>query len=296
MSWRDRLKERVVTPLTRRWRGAIDDALASDPFQYDADYMTRILPQMARWSRYFNAEVRGIENIPAEGPLLLIGNHSGGMVTPDTAALYVHWYERFGVERPLMGMGFDAAFTVPGLGSVMRRIGQLPASRATAREALTRGAGLLVYPGGSREVFRPYSERNQIQLGQRTGFIRLAMEAGVPVVPVVGHGGHETTVVLARGGAVAEAVGLKERLRIDVLPVLLQFPWGLSTPALPGVPLPAKITLQVLEPEHLDPDGSVEEAYERIATRMQACLDGLANAHPNPLREGVEQHLRRLWP
>ncbi len=176
----------VLDPIIKRWRNAMDKTLAEDPFQHDPDYTGRLLEWMERWSNYFGAEVRGMERIPASGPVMLVGNHSGGMVTPDTSALYVHWYRQFGIDRPLLGMGFDAAFSVPVLGPIMRKLGQLPASRETARRALSANAGLLVYPGGSRDVFRPYRERNQIQMHGRKGFLKVARDTGAPIVPVVG--------------------------------------------------------------------------------------------------------------
>ena len=78
----------------------------------------------------------------------------------------------------------------------MRKIGQMPASMVNAKAALDEGDSVLLYPGGSYEVSRPWKDRNRIAFKGRTGFIRLALETGVPVVPVVGHGGHETTIVL----------------------------------------------------------------------------------------------------
>jgi len=286
----------LLDPIISRWRKAMVETLDQDPYQYDPNYTGRLLEYMERWADYFGAEVRDVDRIPDSGPVMLVGNHSGGMVTPDTAALYVHWYRRFGIDRPLLGMGFDAAFSIPVLGPIMRKIGQLPASREMAREALSRDAGLLVYPGGSQEVFRPYSDRNSIQMQGRKGFLRIAQETGVPVVPVVGHGGHETTIVLARGSDWAESLGLKDRLRLDVFPILLQFPWGVSTPALPGVPLPAKITMQVLEPTTIAPDADLEAAYEAITGRMQLALDALAEENPQPLRTGFQRHLEKIWP
>jgi len=172
----------------------------------------------------------------------------------------------------------------------------MPASMDNARSALSQGHSVLLYPGGSYEVFRPWKDRNRIVFNGRKGFIRLALRAGVPVVPVVGHGGHETTVVLARGERFAKLLGL-DRVRMDGAPLLFQVPWGLSFPMMPGLPLPAKITVQVCEPldwSRFGPEGAedpavLERCYQEITSVMQSTLDTLATENPRPL-------LRRFLP
>lgn len=265
--------------------------------QYDPAFMASILPWMERFSRYFAAEVRGLSGLP-RGPLLLVGNHSGGALTPDTSAMYVAWYRERGLDDPLMGLAFDAMFGIPKVRELMRKIGQMPASMKNAEAALTSGKSVLVYPGGSYEVFRPYGDRNRIVFNGRKGFIRLALRTGVPVVPVVGHGGHETTVVLTRGERIARMVGA-DLVRADVWPIVVQVPWGVSTPALPGVPLPAKITVQVGRPldwsrfgsEAADDEGVLEQCYQEITGVMQGTLDALARENPQPLLSRVRRWL-----
>jgi 1-acyl-sn-glycerol-3-phosphate acyltransferase len=275
------------------WARSTQRELERPAEQYDPAFMARILPWMERFSRYFAADVRGLSWLPA-GPFLLVGNHSGGALTPDTSALYVAWYRERGFDDPLMGLAFDAMFGVPKVRDLMRKIGQMPASMKNAEAALTSGKSVLVYPGGSYEVFRPYGERNRILFNGRKGFIKLALRTGVPVVPVVGHGGHETTVVLTRGERIARMVGA-DLVRADVWPIVVQVPWGVSTPALPGVPLPAKITVQVGKPLDWSRHGSaaaedesvLERCYEEITGVMQSTLDELARENPQPLLSRV---------
>jgi len=220
----------------------------------------------------------------------LVGNHSGGVLTPDTSALIASWYRSQGQGRALYGLALDATFAIPGFGSLMRRIGMLPADPQIARSVLERGEALLVYPGGDHEVFRPYSDRNRVDLAGRTGFVKLALEAGVPVFPVVSHGGHHTTVVLTRGERIAKALGMA-RMRVKVYPLLLQLPWGVSTAAFPGLPLPAKITTRVCEPidwSHHGPEAArdpeiVAACYQQISGVMQDAMDELAAEHPRPI-------------
>ncbi|MBW2189831.1 MAG: 1-acyl-sn-glycerol-3-phosphate acyltransferase [Deltaproteobacteria bacterium] len=272
-----------------KWAEATEAHLEEPAQQFDPDFMRKLVPRMETFTSYFGAEVRGMDRVP-QSPVLVIGNHSGGVITPDTSAVYAAWYRARGFEDPLMGLAFDGIYAVPGWRELMRKIGQMPASMDNAQAALGDGCSVLLYPGGSYEVFRPWKDRNRILFKGRTGFIRLALKAGVPVVPVVGHGGHETTIILTRGERLAKLLGL-DKVRLDSAPFLLQIPWGISIPAMPGVPLPAKITVQVCEPldwSRFGPEGAddpevLEQCYQEITSIMQSTLDALAKENPRPL-------------
>ena len=292
----DRLR---ALDLVAAWAASTERALAEDPFQRDLAFLRRVLDLMEIFSRYFAGEVRGLERLPAHGPMLLVGNHSGGPLTPDTSVFFAAWYRARGLEDALIGLAFDAAFGIPGFETLMRRIGEVPASRANARRALEAGHAVLVYPGGDHEAFRPWADRNRIDFNGRSGFVELALRLRVPVVPVVSHGGHHSTVILSRGEWMGRLFGT-DRIRTPTFPVALQIPWGVSPILLPGFPLPAKITVEVSSPmpwghlgsEAADDPATVERCYEEITTRMQATLDRLAAEHPYP----VLSRLRRLLP
>ena len=272
-----------------KWSEATQVQLQEPAQQFDPEFMRKLVPKMETFTSYFAAEVHGMDRVP-RSPVLLIGNHSGGIITPDTSAVYAAWYRERGFEDPLMGLAFDGIYAVPGWRELMRKIGQMPASMDNAQAALGDGCSVLLYPGGTYEVFRPWKDRNRITFKGRKGFIRLALQAGVPVVPVVGHGGHETTIVLTRGGRLAKLLSL-DKVRMDGAPLLFQLPWGISSPALPGVPLPAKITVQVCEPldwsrfgpEDADDPDVLGQCYEETTSVMQATLDRLALENPQPL-------------
>src|ERR687894_257896 len=178
---------------------------AADLDERDSDYIRESLPGL--WllaSLYFRAEVRGLHHIPAEGPVLLVGNHSGGNVTP---------------------------------------------SHENASKALESGAALLVYPGGDYEVHRPSWESARVDFGGRKGFIRLALDKDVPIVPVVAVGGQETALFLSRGERLARLLRLDKTVRLKVLPISLSLPWGLNIGDMAGhLPLPAKIQVRALKP------------------------------------------------
>src|SRR6201992_2552374 len=157
----------------------------ADLDQRDPDYIRDQLPRT--WllaSLYFRADVRGLDRIPSEGPVLLIGNHSGGNVPPDTCVFTLAFCSYFGVERPFYQLAHNLVVSMPGLGS-LRKFGTVAANHDNATLALQSGVALLVYPGGDYEVFRPSWKRHEVDFDGRMGYVTLAREAGVPIVPVV---------------------------------------------------------------------------------------------------------------
>jgi 1-acyl-sn-glycerol-3-phosphate acyltransferase len=238
-------------------------------------------------SFYFRAEVRGLHNIPADGPVLLVGNHSGGNVTPDTTVFTLAFVAYFGAERRFYQLAHNLVLSMPGL-SFLRRYGTVAASPDNAEKALRSGAALLVYPGGDHEVHRPTWERHKVNFAGRRGFVRLALEHDVPVVPVVSIGGQETALFLTRGEALSRALMLDRLLRLKVLPISLALPWGLNVGDMLGhVPLPSKITVEALPPIHLrdqfGPEPDVDEVYDHVTRTMQETLDALAAERRLPL-------------
>ena len=127
-------------------------------------------------SLYFRADVRGLQNIPEEGPVLLVGNHSGGNLTPDTHVFTLAFSTYFGVERRFHQLAHNLVLSMPGLGR-LRKYGTVAATPENAERALDAGAALLVYPGGDYEVHRPSWESAKVDFGGRKGFIRLAQGA-----------------------------------------------------------------------------------------------------------------------
>jgi len=271
-----------------RFIGAIADEAqrrvpTADLDERDPDYIRETLPGL--WmlaSLYFRADVRGLQNIPEEGPVLLVGNHSGGNLTPDTHVFTLAFSTYFGVERRFHQLAHNLVLSMPGLSS-LRKYGTVAATPENAALALDRGAALLVYPGGDYEVHRPSWESAKVDFAGRRGFIRLAQERDVPLVPVVAIGGQETALFLSRGERLAKLFGLDRMFRLKVLPISLALPWGLNVGDMLGhIPLPAKLTIQVLEP--IDVSGlDVDDAYELVIGEMQRALTGLAAERSLPL-------------
>jgi 1-acyl-sn-glycerol-3-phosphate acyltransferase len=255
----------------------------ADLDERDPDYIRETLPGL--WmlaSLYFRAEVRGLQHIPEEGPVLLVGNHSGGNLTPDTHVFTLAFSTYFGVERRFHQLAHNLVLSMPGLGS-LRKYGTVAATPENAQRALDTGAALLVYPGGDYEVHRPTWDSAKVDFGGRKGFIRLAKDRKVPLVPVVAIGGQETALFLSRGERLAKLLGLDRMFRLKVLPISLALPWGLNVGDMLGhIPLPAKITIQVLEPIDVS-RMDVDKAYERVTTEMQTALTGLAEERSVPV-------------
>ena len=273
----------------RATAGAVVGDLAGgrpdDPLdQRDPDHIRSTLPAYkALTDLYFRVKVSGLEEIPAEGPVLLVGNHSGGTLIADTFAFAYAFYEHFGADRPFHQLAHDLVFKVPGL-STLSRYGTVPASHANGERALDRGAALLVYPGGDYETYRPPWHSGRVEFGGRQGFARLALAKGVPIVPVVAIGGQETAFFATRGVRAARLLQLDKLFRLKVLPIQLAPPTGITVLDLPlRVPLPAQITIRVLPRIDLDPAQEPDAVYEDVTERMQAALDELAAERDLPV-------------
>ena len=244
----------------------------ADLDERDPDYIRETLPGL--WmlaSYYFRAEVRGLDRIPASGPVLLVGNHSGGNLTPDTHVFTLAFSTYFGVERRFFQLAHNLVLAMPGLGG-LRKYGTVAASPENAEQALDTGAALLVYPGGDYEVHRPTWDSAKVDFDGRQGWIRLALRKNVPIVPVVSIGGQETALFLSRGERLARLLGLDRLFRLKVLPISLAPPWGLNIGDMLGhFPLPAKITIQALDPidlrEQFGADPDIDEVYDEIVGR-----------------------------
>ncbi len=253
---------------------------------WDADFTRRMIdaarPVGKTWFRW---EVNGLDSFPPDGGALVVSNHSGGIMTTDTLIFSTAFYDRFGYDRPVLTLGHNALFTGP-VGDWVTRIGLIPADRGVAADALTSGGVVLVFPGGIYDAYRPTFSENVIDFKGRTGYVRTALEAGKPIVPVVSTGGQESQLFLTRGTWLAKRLGLN-RFRSDILPITVGFPFGLSAVVPINIPLPTKIVTQVLAPIDVaeqfgqDPDIAAVDAHVRSV--MQTALDGLARKRRLPV-------------
>src|SRR3954462_15637809 len=147
---------------------------------------------------WFRMEGEGWEHIPP-APVLLVGIHSGAPFVWDAWTIGIHWWRRFGTERPLHGTAHDALMAAPGVGTYFRKMGVLPAAPDSMASALAEGHDVAVWPGGEVDSLRPWTKRDLANLAGRTGFVRMAIKAGVPIVPIATVGGADAMPVLIRG-------------------------------------------------------------------------------------------------
>ena len=237
---------------------------------------------------YFRVTTDGWHHIP-DRKVLLVGSHNGGLASPDMVMTMYDWFRRFGTQRPVYGLMHPSVWKVnPSLAKLAEKTGAIVAHPKTAMAALNRNASVLVYPGGAQDVFRPHSQRNQINLAGRKGFIKLALREQVPIVPVVSKGAHDTLFVLTD---IYEWVKQLHKLGMpwfmdsdpEVFPIYLGLPWGISIGPLPNIPLPAQIHTRIGAPITFKRNGIkasrdrayVDECYEIVLRRMQQELDDL---------------------
>ncbi|MGV9669091.1 MULTISPECIES: lysophospholipid acyltransferase family protein [unclassified Gordonia (in: high G+C Gram-positive bacteria)] len=254
--------------------------------EWDETWVRHAMPLLSLISKgYFRSDVQGMEKVP-DGGALLISNHSGGLLAFDVPLITVAFADHFGPARPLYTLAHDILFQVGG-GALLSKFGFLRAHPRNAVAALESGAATLVFPGGDWDVMRPSRDDAKIDFGGRTGYIRTALQADVPIVPIVTIGAQETQWFLTRGEGLATLLRLDKLLRIKGAPLSLGFPFGLTAGLPANVPLPSKMTTRVLDPIDIraefgtDPD--IAEVDQMIRKHMQHALDDLARKRRFPV-------------
>lgn len=264
----------------------MSDAADKKVAKWDPDLTRQIVDRVGPLiKRYFRAEVRDLEHVPTAGGALVVSNHSGGMFTPDVLVFAPEFYKKFGYDRPVYTLGHDMIFLGP-IGDLLHRAGVIEANRDNAAQALRDGALVLVFPGGDYDSYRPTFTENVVDFNGRKGYVKTAIETGVPIVPMVSIGAQETQLFVARGDSIARRLGLN-RLRAEILPISIGFPFGLSVFFPPNVPLPSKIVTRILQPIDIaaefgeNPDIDMVDLHVRAV--MQEALDELARERRFPV-------------
>jgi len=269
------------------------DRLAGSPLwgtraeDYDPEFTRDVIGRVGRLfgpEGWFHVEVAGWENVPP-APVLLVSNHSGGTTIPDLWGLGFSWLTHFGFERPVHPMGHDMIFSLEGVARTFARLGVLKARPEHALDVLTRlRRDVLVCPGGDRDTWRPYKDRYKVRFAGRKGYARIALRAGVPVVPVANAGAHETLIVLSDGAALARLIGLPAAFRAEIFPIHLSVPWGLTVGPMPHIPVPAWLRYRfgapILPPQGIPEDEAVDQLDELVRDAIQGLLDQLRDEAP----------------
>jgi 1-acyl-sn-glycerol-3-phosphate acyltransferase len=265
--WESRLAT-FIAAVRRRLSGDFE----VDEFGFDAqisEVMTGAIEPLAE--KWFRLEVRGIENIPAEGGALLVANHSGTIPIDAIVTSYaVHKYS----GRNLRPLGADLVFALPFVGQIARKAGATLACTADAERLLTTGELAGVWPEGFKGIGKPYAERYKLQRFGRGGFVSSAMRAGVPIVPVSIVGAEEIYPLVGNVPSLARLLGLPYLPITPFFPLL--GPLGL-------IPLPSKWIIEFGEPVRTD-------AYEPEAADDPMLLFNVTDQ----VRETIQQTLYKL--
>lgn len=243
-------------------------------------------PLMDIW---FRMEIEGWEKLPPP-PALLIGVHAGAPFVWDAWTVGFQWWRHFGDERILHGTAHDALMAAPLLSRYFRAMGVLPAAPDSISAALAAGRDVALWPGGDRDSLRKWTQRDEAVLAGRTGFIKMAIRSGVPIVPISTVGGPDSMPVLLGGRRVAKALQLDKVANLKVFPVALQAPWGISPAMLPEIPLPTKIRTAfqdpielATDPERADDEKYVQKMYDEVQGSIQHGIDVLARRRRFPI-------------
>jgi 1-acyl-sn-glycerol-3-phosphate acyltransferase len=232
---------------------------------FDRAFVERTAPLLEfLWTRYFRVRLLGIDNVPDEGAALLVGNHSGGI--PYDGAMLLHGirrdHARHRYVRPLVA---NFAFRSGWMANVVSRVGCVRASMENALPMLARGELVAVFPEGLKGVGKLYRERYRLARFGRGGFVRLAREAQVPLLPVAIVGAEEIHPVIGKITRFAEPLG------IPYIPITPTFPW---LGPLGLLPVPTKWTIQIGRPI-APPKPGDEEGTTRAAEDVRRAIDGM---------------------
>ncbi len=227
------------------------------------------------YRHWFRVEVEGIEHVPSEGGALLVSNHSGAL-PPDGPMIIQAIKLEHPSPRPVYMLGEHWFKGYPGMSMLTTKIGMVAAHPANAQRLLGDEQRLaLVFPEGQKGSRKLFWQRYRLRRFGRGGFVRTAMRAGTPIVPVALIGGEEAMPIFAH-------VPLLQRLTgLIYFPVNHAFPqFGLAAAFMY---MPAKFKIRFLEPIDMSrygPDDAedvalVQRLSERIRTHIQEELDDL---------------------
>lgn len=231
-------------------------------------------------TRWWRIEVRGLDDVPAEQPVLFVANRSG--VLPWDGLMLAHhleaWHPRG--ERPRFLVA-DWLVTLPFAQPWLARLGGVRACRENAERLLRSGRSVIAFPEGAKGATKPFADRYRVQRFGRGGVVRLAVACGVPIVPVAVVGAEEAHPILWKVETFVRRAG------VPFVPVTPTFPW---LGPLGALPLPSKWLIRFgapLEIEGLAPEDARDEILvsrltEELRARIQAMLDSERRS-----REGV---------
>ena len=272
----DRRVAGALSFLRRRLAGQYE----VDEFGFDRELTEAVFqPALSRlFHDWFRTEVVGAQHVPAAGPALLVGNHSG-TIALDALMLSVAVHERV-PGRHLRLLGADLVFRMPVVSELARKSGATVACNPDAERLMRTGELVGVFPEGFKGVGKRFTQRYKLQRFGRGGFVSAALRTGTPIVPVSIVGAEETYPMLGDIKPLARLLGL------PYFPITPTFPW---LGPLGLVPLPSKWLIMFGEPiptAHLtdsaDDPMVVFNLADQVRETIQQTLHGLLQRRPDP--------------
>jgi 1-acyl-sn-glycerol-3-phosphate acyltransferase len=251
------------------------------PFGFDPVFWARVKPFFQlMYDKYWRIELRGAQNIPAEGRALLVANHSGSLPW-DGIMLRLAIENAAASARPVHFLVEDFVFHFPFLGPFVNRVGGVRACQDNATRLLSAGNLVGVFPEGVKGIGKLFRQRYQLQRFGRGGFVKLALRTESPIVPVAVVGAEEIHPMLAKLGWLARS------LKLPYVPVTPTFPW---LGPLGLVPLPSKWLIRFGEPIHFErvdpeaPDAQTRtmDMVEQVRESIQQMIDELVEERKHP--------------
>ena len=232
--------ERKVASALAFVRRRLTGDIEIDEFGFDAELTEHVLLAAVRplYEHYFRVEVRGLENVPAEGGALVVANHSG-TIPVDSVMTQVALLDHHPAHRHLRMLGADLVFQMPIVGEMARKTGTTMACQADAERLLGKGELVGVWPEGFKGIGKPFSERYKLQRFGRGGFVSAALRAEAPIIPCSIVGAEEIYPIIGNMKTLARLLGLPYVPVTPTFPLL--GPLGL-------VPLPSKWIIEFGEP------------------------------------------------
>jgi 1-acyl-sn-glycerol-3-phosphate acyltransferase len=218
---------------------------------------------------YFRVDTRGIEHVPLEGPAVLASNHGGAAIPYDAIMLQMAVTNEAPVPRRVRVIGTEIFNMIPGYSHLYRKSGAAYAAKEDAMWVLENNHLLGVFPEGVQGFQKSGSDAYRLQRFGRGGFVKLAMRAGAPIVPVAIMGSEDVHPALFTSKRLAQLVRMVfPQQRVDEMAVWLN-----------PIPLPVRWQIRFLEPIDVGPATDhpdrlkVLEIAEDVRARVQRALD-----------------------
>jgi len=222
------------------------------------------LPCALLYRYYFRVQTQGIERIP-RGRVLLISNHAGQLPF-DAMMLGTATLLEGRPPRIARGMGEYWIPRLPFVNVAATRSGQMVGTPENCVQLLEAEECVMVFPEGVRGMNKTFGERYKLQRFG-TGFVRIALQTGTPIVPVGIVGSEEQQPGLLNLEWLGRLFGM------PAFPVTPTFPW---LGPLGLLPLPVRYHIHFGEPLRFEGDAGDEDAViEAKVEEVKAAIAGL---------------------